>query len=41
MPEIHFEYLLKKPIEKIISDNSEYINLNDEFNKILERFIYK
>ena len=41
VPEIHFEYLLKKPIEKIISDNSEYINLNDEFNKILESFIYK
>ena len=41
MPEIHFGDLLKKSIKEIISNNSKYMNLSDEFNKILERFICK
>ena len=33
--------LLKKPIKQIMSENSAYMNLNDEFNKLLESFVYK
>ena len=40
-PEIEFKDLLKKPIKDIMSDNSAYMNLNDEFNKLLESFVYK
>ena len=40
-PDIQFKDLLKKPIRDIMSDNSAYMNLNDEFNKLLESFVYK
>ena len=37
---ISLKDLLKKPIKDIMRENSVYMNLSNEFNKLLESFIY-
>ena len=38
---IKFKELLKKDIKNIMNDNSKYMNLNNEFKKLLSNFVYK
>ena len=40
-PNINFKNLLNKNIQDIMDENSEYMNLNKEFNRFLANFIYK
>ena len=40
-PNIRFKDLLKKNIKEILNDNSVYMNLNNEFNRLLINFVYK
>jgi hypothetical protein len=40
-PNIIFRKLLNKTIRDIMNENSEYMNLNNEFNRFLENFVYK
>ena len=40
-PNIMFKNLLNKNIQDIMNENSEYMNLNNEFNRFLANFVYK
>ncbi len=40
-PNIKYRDLLKRNIKEIMSDNGQYMNLNTEFNRLLENFVYK
>ena len=40
-PNIKFKDLLKKNVKDIMNDNSVYMNLNNEFKRLLTNFVYK